>query len=77
MSGSIAAVINAVKNGLGIAAAPCFAVHGMGSIVRLTPDVVAAGEAFLVTPHRETVRVRIVMDAMIAVQGGESAARGH
>ena len=74
-AGSIAAVINAARNGLGVAVVPCFAVHGIPALVRLTPEVVASGEAFLVTPphHRETVRVRIVMDAMIALFQAERA----
>ena len=74
-AGSVAAVINAAKNGFGIAVAPCFAIHGMPSLVRLTPEIVASGEAFLVTPphHRETARVRIVMDAMIALFDAERA----
>jgi DNA-binding transcriptional LysR family regulator len=73
--GSVAAVITALKNGIGSRVAPCFAFHGMPSVVRLTPEVVASSEAFLVTPphHRETVRVRIVMDAMIELFKAERA----
>ena len=73
--GSVASVVNAVKNGLGIAVLPCFAVHGMPEIQRLTTGIVASGEAFVVIPpdHRETVRVRIVMDAMIELFERERA----
>jgi DNA-binding transcriptional LysR family regulator len=65
---SVSSALNAVRAGLGIAALPCFAVHGDANIVRLTPAVVARSEAFLVIPpdHRETVRVRLVMDAVQA-----------
>jgi DNA-binding transcriptional LysR family regulator len=74
-AGTVASVVNAVKNGLGIAVAPCFAVHAMPSVVRLTPDIVASGEAFLVTPphHGDTARVRIVKDAIIALFTAEHA----
>jgi DNA-binding transcriptional LysR family regulator len=74
-AGSVGAVINGVKSGLGIAVAPCFAIEGMPGIVRLTRAPVAHGEAFLVIPphHKETVRVRIVMDAVIALFERERA----
>jgi DNA-binding transcriptional LysR family regulator len=66
---SVPSVLNAVKAGLGVSALPCFATHGDASLVRLTPSLIARGEAFLVIPpdHRETVRVRIVMDALTAL----------
>jgi DNA-binding transcriptional LysR family regulator len=66
---SVPSVLNAVKAGLGISALPCFAAHGEASLVRLTPMLIARGEAFLVIPpdHRETVRVRLVMDALTAL----------
>lgn len=66
---SVASVLNAVKTGLGISALPCFAVHGDASLIRLTPFLIARGEAFLVIPpdHRDTVRVRLVMDALTAL----------
>jgi DNA-binding transcriptional LysR family regulator len=66
---SVPSVLNAVKAGLGVSALPCFAAHGDASLVRLTPAVIARGEAFLVIPpdHRETVRVRLVMDAVTAL----------
>jgi DNA-binding transcriptional LysR family regulator len=62
-------VLNAVKAGLGISALPCFAAHCEPSLVRLTPSLIARGEAFLAIPpdHRETVRVRLVMDAVTAL----------
>jgi DNA-binding transcriptional LysR family regulator len=66
---SVPSVLNAVKAGLGLSALPCFAVHGDASLTRLTPSVIARGEAFLVIPpdHRDTVRVRLVMDAVTAL----------
>jgi hypothetical protein len=50
-------------------ALPCFAAHCEPSLVRLTPSLIARGEAFLAIPpdHRETVRVRLVMDAVTAL----------
>jgi DNA-binding transcriptional LysR family regulator len=70
---SVPSVLNAVKAGLGLSALPCFAAHGDASLVRLTPSLIAHGEAFLVIPpdHRETVRVRLVMDALTALFGRE------
>jgi DNA-binding transcriptional LysR family regulator len=72
---SVASVINAVKAGLGISLIPCFTVHGDNTLVRLTPAVVARVEAFLVIPpaHRETVRVRLVMEAIAALFQRERA----
>jgi DNA-binding transcriptional LysR family regulator len=66
---SVPSVLNAVKAGLGISALPCFAAHCEPSLVRLTPSLIARGEAFLAIPpdHRETVRVRLVMDAVTAL----------
>ena len=66
---SVPSVLNAVKAGLGLSALPCFAAHGEASLVRLTPSLIARGEAFLAIPpdHRETVRVRLVMDAVTAL----------
>jgi DNA-binding transcriptional LysR family regulator len=62
-------VLNAVKAGIGLSVLPCFVAHGEASLVRLTPSLIARGEAFLVIPpdHRETVRVRLVMDALTAL----------
>jgi hypothetical protein len=55
--------------GLGLSALPCFAAHCEASLIRLTPALIARGEAFLVIPpdHRETVRIRLVMDAVTAL----------
>jgi DNA-binding transcriptional LysR family regulator len=66
---SIPSVLNAVKAGIGLSALPCFAAEGDALLVRLRPSLVARGEAFLVIPpdHRETVRVRLVMDAVTAL----------
>jgi DNA-binding transcriptional LysR family regulator len=66
---SVPSVLNAVKASLGLSVLPCFAAHDDASLVRLTPSLIARGEAFLVIPpdHRETVRVRLVMDAVTAL----------
>lgn len=58
-----------------IAVLPFLAVHGDAKVVRLTPAVVAHSEVFLVFPpvHRETVRVRLVMDAVQALFARERA----
>ena len=72
---SVPSVMNAVRAGIGVSALPCFAVHGNAALVRLTPTVVAQTEAFLVIPpdHRNTVRVRLVMDAVTALFERERA----
>ena len=66
---SVMSVMTAVRAGIGISVLPCFAVQGNPALVRLTPAVVAQTEAFLVIPpdHRNTVRVRLVMDAVTAL----------
>jgi DNA-binding transcriptional LysR family regulator len=72
---SVPSVMNAVRAGIGVSVLPCFAAHGNASLVRLTPAVVAQTEAFLVIPpdHRNTVRVRLVMDAVTALFERERA----
>jgi DNA-binding transcriptional LysR family regulator len=66
---SVPSVLNAVRAGLGVSVLPCFAAHGDPTLARLTPAVIARAEAFLVIPpdHRNTVRVRLVMDALTAL----------
>ena len=53
-------------------------MHADPSLVRLTPSVVTKVEAFLVIPrdHRNTVRVRLVMDRVIALFERERALLG-
>ncbi len=72
---SVPSVMNAVRAGIGLSVLPCFAAHADASLVRLTPAVVAQVEAFLVIPpdHRNTVRVRLVMDAVTALFERERA----
>jgi DNA-binding transcriptional LysR family regulator len=72
---SVASALNAVKAGLGVAVLPCFAVHHDPQLIRLAKDVVARNECFLVIPpdHRETVRVRLVMDAVQTLFESERA----
>jgi DNA-binding transcriptional LysR family regulator len=72
---SVAAVLNAVRAGLGISALPCFVAAEEPGLVRLTPAVVANGEVFVVIPpdHRDTRRVRLVMDALVELFERERA----
>jgi len=72
---SVVSVMNAVRAGIGVSALPCYVTQGDASLVRLTPKVVAETEAFLVIPpdHRNTVRVRLVMDAVTALFERERA----
>jgi len=77
---SVGSVLNAVKAGLGVSLIPCFTAHGDSSLVRMTPDIVTKVEAFLVIPpeHKETVRVRLVMDAVAALfQRERELLEGH
>jgi DNA-binding transcriptional LysR family regulator len=66
---SVSSVVNAVRAGLGVSALPCFLIPEIPTLVRLTPAVVAQGEAFVVISpdHRETARVRMVVDALVAL----------
>jgi DNA-binding transcriptional LysR family regulator len=61
---TVSAALNAAKAGMGVAVLPCFMTDP--SIERLSPDVVATTEAFLVTTvdSRSVARVRIVADAL-------------
>ena len=72
---SVVSVMTAVRAGIGLSVLPCFTAHGNAALVRLTPAVVAQTEAFLVIPpdHRNTVRVRLVMDAVTALFERERA----
>jgi DNA-binding transcriptional LysR family regulator len=72
---SVASVANAVRAGLGVSALPCFIAPEHPTLVRLTPKVVARGEAFVVIPpdHRDTARVRLVTDAVVALFERERA----
>jgi DNA-binding transcriptional LysR family regulator len=72
---SVASVANAVRAGLGVSALPCFVAPEYPTLVRLTPAVVARGEAFIVIPpdHRDTARVRLVVDAVVALFEHERA----
>jgi DNA-binding transcriptional LysR family regulator len=72
---SVSAVVNAVRAGLGVSTLPCFVIPDTPTLVRLTPNVVAHGEAFVVIPpdHRDTARVRLVVDALVALFERERA----
>jgi DNA-binding transcriptional LysR family regulator len=54
---------------MGLSVLPCFVVAGEPGLVRLTPKVVAQSDIFMVIPpnHRDTRRVRLVMDALVAL----------
>jgi DNA-binding transcriptional LysR family regulator len=66
---SVLSVLSAVRAGIGVSVLPCFAAQGDATLARLTSTVIARAEAFLVIPpdHRNTVRVRLVMDALTAL----------
>lgn len=72
---SVTSVLNGVRAGLGISALPCFLVLEHPTLVRLTPKVVASSEAFVVIPpdHRDTARVRLVMEALVSLFERERA----
>ena len=72
---SVTSVLSAVRAGLGISALPCFLIPEHPGLVRLTPAVVAKSEAFVVIPpdHRDTLRVRLVLDALVALFARERA----
>jgi len=77
---SVGSVLNAVKAGLGVSLVPCFTAHDDSTLVRMTPDIVTKVEAFLVIPpeNKETVRVRLVMDAVAALfQRSRELLEGH
>jgi DNA-binding transcriptional LysR family regulator len=66
---SVSSVVNAVRAGLGVSVLPCFVIPETQTLVRLTPAVIAQGEAFVVIPpdHRDTTRVRLVVDALVSL----------
>jgi DNA-binding transcriptional LysR family regulator len=66
---SVTSVLTAVRAGMGVSVLPCFVAAEELALVRLTPSVVAMGELFVVIPpkHRDTRRVRLVMDAIVAL----------
>jgi DNA-binding transcriptional LysR family regulator len=66
---SVTSVLTAVRAGLGVSALPCFLIPEHPGLVRLMPAVVAKSEAFVVIPpdHRDTLRVRLVMDALVSL----------
>lgn len=72
---SVAAVMNAVRTGMGVSVMPCFSAVGEPGLVRLTPAVVANGEVFVVIPptHRDTRRIRVVMDHILTIFENERA----
>lgn len=66
---SVTSVLNAVRAGMGVSALPAFVVAETSGLVRLTPAVVAKSEGFVIIPpdHRDTLRVRLVIDALVAL----------
>ena len=65
-AGSIRAVFESVKHGLGISALPCWLADGSG-LDRLTRDVIAHTDVFVVYPPelKAVVRIRIVLDRLV------------
>jgi DNA-binding transcriptional LysR family regulator len=70
---STAAVVNAVKAGLGVSLLPCFLVEDLAGLRRLTPNVLAFADVYLAMPpdHRDTVRVHAVADMLAALFASE------
>jgi DNA-binding transcriptional LysR family regulator len=68
---TVTTVMQSAMAGMGIAVLPSHIVDG--SLVRLTDEVVATNEVFLVIPptHRETARVHLVSDAIAGLFGRE------
>jgi DNA-binding transcriptional LysR family regulator len=62
-------VMSAVAAGIGVSVLPCFLTAGEHELRRLVPEVLMSIEAFVVIPpdHRETARVRAVVDAVVAL----------
>ena len=65
-TGNMTAIMSAAKNGLGLAVLPALIVRDMPDIVRVTPEVVARSEAFVVftREQQDNKRVRLVFDAV-------------
>lgn len=65
--GDPTSVKTAILAGLGVSVLPCELALGERQLRRLTPDVLATSEVFLVIPpdHKNTVRVRVTMDHLI------------
>jgi DNA-binding transcriptional LysR family regulator len=71
---STTAAMNAARAGMGVAIVPCFTADA--AVTRLTPDVVATSEVFLVTTAdgKATARVRIVCNALANLFAKEKVA---
>jgi DNA-binding transcriptional LysR family regulator len=75
---SVSSALNAVRAGMGVSALPCFVALDEPGLVRLAPTAVATSEIFVVIPpsHRDTRRVRLVIDAIVSYferEGGRIA----
>jgi DNA-binding transcriptional LysR family regulator len=70
---TITTVMQSALAGMGIAVLPCHLADA--SLVRLTDEVIATSEVFLIIPptHRETARVHIVGDAIASLFAQERA----
>jgi DNA-binding transcriptional LysR family regulator len=80
LGNSLVSILNALLVGLGIGVLPCFLCEDEPTLRRLTPEVVAVREAFLVAnPQAARVgRVRAVMDFVAEVfQREEPLLRGR
>ncbi len=71
---TVSAVSQAARTGMGVAILPCFVCRDEASLCRLTADVLAEGDAFLVTTAaaKDIARVRLVLDAIAALFEHES-----
>lgn len=70
---SMTAIVHAAKAGIGLAVVPCFMADA--PLERLTPEVLATSDAFLVTTPdgKSAARVRIVGDALANLFAQERA----
>jgi DNA-binding transcriptional LysR family regulator len=66
--GDPSSVRAAILAGIGVSVLPCLMAVGEARLRRLSPDVVAITEMFLVIPpdHKNTARVRVTLDHLVA-----------
>lgn len=73
-TGNMTSVINGAKNGLGLAVLPSLMVRDVPELVRVTPEVVANSEAFIVLPRTQehNKRLRLVIDVVATLFASEA-----
>jgi DNA-binding transcriptional LysR family regulator len=66
-SDSVMGAVGSVRAAIGLSVLPCFVCIGDSGLLRLTPEVLAESEAFLVTTveMREVPRVRATLDHLV------------